>query len=259
MIGIIPAAGSGTRMYPFTKANPKELFPIERRAVIDHVIESLHKYMGVDKILIIVGSHKGAIIDHVGSGGKDDSNDLSIAYLFQEERLGLAHAIYQAKNWISEDFIVHAGDSFIHPKDELKDAVNIQRKEKPFATILVTELEDPTHHGIVKVDNKNYLVDTFEKPTLEQAKSYKVGNKYLALTAIYIFSPEIFSYIEKTPKGVKDEYQITDSIKLALKDGKKIRVVKIKGEYIDIGNWESVEKANEFFRNLKKEEKDVKK
>ena len=51
MIGVIPAAGSGTRMYPFTRANPKELFPIERKAVIDHVIETLHNHAGINKIL----------------------------------------------------------------------------------------------------------------------------------------------------------------------------------------------------------------
>lgn len=244
MIGVVPAAGSGTRMMPFTRANPKELFPIGRKAVIDHVIESL-KSADINKVFIIVGSHKGAIIDHVGSGGKE--NKISIGYVFQEERLGLAHAIYQVKSWVDSDFLVHAGDSFIHPKEELKNAVKLHEKEKPFATILVTEMADPTHHGIVKVDENCFITAAIEKPTLEEAKLFKSGDKYLAITAIYIFNKGIFDYIERTPKGVKDEYQITDSIKLALKDGKKVLAYKITGKYLDIGNWESAEEAQHFF------------
>lgn len=250
MIGVIPAAGSGTRMLPFTKANPKELFPIDRKAVIDHAIESLNKYMSVSKILIIVGSHKGAIIDHVGGGG--NGNNLSVGYIFQEERLGLAHAIQQAKEWIDSDFIVHAGDSFVYPKEELSKALKIHEKEKPFATVVVRAMSNPVHYGIVKTDKNDYMIDTIEKPTIEQAEPYKVDGKYLAITAIYIFSKEIFKYIEKTPKGAKDEYQITDSIKLALKDGKKIKIYKVNGEYLDIGNWESAEEAWEFFRKKNK-------
>ena len=252
MIGVIPAAGSGTRMYPFSRANPKELFHIDRKAVIDHAIESLHKYMGVNKVLIIVGAHKGAIIDHVGDGSRLNKGELKVGYLFQEERKGLAHAIYQAKNWVDEDFIVHVGDSFIYPKSELTKAFEIHKKEKPFATIIVKEVSDPTEHGIVKIDEKGYMVDAFEKPTLKEAEPFKTNGKYLTITAIYIFSKGIFNYIEKTPKGVKDEYQITDSIKLALKNGKKIRVVSIKGEYLDIGTWDSAEQAQEFFRKMKK-------
>ncbi len=249
MIGVIPAAGSGTRMYPFTRANPKELFPIGRKAVIDHVIVSMHRYMGVDKVFIIVGKHKGAIIDHIGDGSRLNNGGLKVAYLFQEELKGLAHAIYQAKGWIDEDFVVHVGDSFIYPMENLKKAVEIHKKENPFATMIVKEVDDPTKYGISKVDRDGYLVDTIEKPTIKEAEPFKLSNgKYLANTAIFIFKPEIFDYIEKTPVGIKNEYQITDSLRIALKDGKRIRVVVMEGEYLDIGNWDNAEKAQEFLR-----------
>jgi dTDP-glucose pyrophosphorylase len=249
MIGLIPAAGSGTRMLPFTRAMPKELFHIQRKAVIDHVIETLHDYADIDKIFVVVGSHKGAIIDHVGDGSMHNSGKLKIAYVFQEERKGLAHAIYQGKGFIDEDLLVHAGDSFIHPKDEIKEAIKEFNKEKPFASVIVKEVNNPTKYGIVKVDKNNYLVDTIEKPTMQQAEPYKLKNgKYLCITAIYIFRKEIFDYIEKTPVGAKNEYQITDSIKLALNDGKKIKIYQLKGEYFDIGNWEDAEKSEEILK-----------
>ena len=60
---------------------------------------------------------------------------------------------------------------------------------------------------------------------------------------VYIFKKEIFDYIEKTPLGIKNEYQITDSIMLALKDGKRIKIHILKGESFDIGNWNDAENA----------------
>jgi len=246
MIGLIPAAGSGTRMMPFTRAIPKELFHIKRKAVIDHVIETLHDYANINKIFIVVGSHKGAIIDHVGDGSMQNKEKLKVAYLFQEERKGLAHAIYQAKQFIDEDFIVHAGDTFIHPKDEIKEAIKKFEEKKPFAVILAKEVDDPTKYGILKVDEKGYLIDAVEKPTMAQAESFKTKNgKYLCVSPIYLFRKEIFGYIEKTPIGAKNEFQITDSIKLALKDGKKIIIHNLKGYSFDIGNWEDAENAQE--------------
>ncbi|MBN1923546.1 MAG: NTP transferase domain-containing protein [Nanoarchaeota archaeon] len=256
MIGLIPAAGSGTRMYPFTRANPKELYHIDRMAVIDHAITSLHEEAGVNKVFIIIGGHKSAIIDHVGDGSRLNNGDLKVSYLYQEELKGLANAIYQGKEWVNEDFMVHVGDSFVYPKSELKKMVQVHEKEKPFATLVVKEIDSPEKHGVVRVDNNSYLIDAIEKPSIEEAEPFKTkSNKYLAIIAIYIFNKGIFNYIEKTPVGVKGEYQITDSIKLALKDGKKIRIIPIKGEYMDIGNWESAEEAQDFFRKIKKGQK----
>ncbi len=249
MIGLIPAAGSGTRMYPFSRANPKELFPIQRKAVIDHVVETMHSYAGINKILIVVGFKKGAIIDHLGNGSRLNNGNLNISYLFQEERKGLAHAIYQGKEWIKEDFMVHVGDSFLHPKEEIKKAVELHNKEKPFATILAREVSDPTKYGILKLDEKNNIIDTLEKPSIEQAEPFKTKDgKYFVNLGIYIFNPKFFKYMEETPIGRKNEYQVPDVMKTALDKGEKIKAVVINGKYLDIGNWESVEEAWNFFK-----------
>ncbi|PIU63726.1 hypothetical protein COS83_00025 [archaeon CG07_land_8_20_14_0_80_38_8] len=254
MIGVIPAAGSGTRMHPFTKATPKELFPIERKAVIDHVVDSLHDCCGVNKIFVIVGAQKGAIIDHLGNG-EEINKELRIAYLYQEKRKGLAHAIYQAKDWINEDFIVHVGDSLIYPKSELKKMVKVHNELKPFATILAPRVSDPTHYGVLKIDKDNNIIDTIEKPTIEEAQPFKSGNEYVVNMGVYVFSPKFFQYVEETPKGIKGEYQVPDVIKTALKRKEKVIAVPTTGKYANIGNWESAEEVQEFFRNIKKMKK----
>ncbi len=252
IIAIIPAAGEGKRLEPFTRANPKELYHINRKAVIDHAVEVLHEHGGVDKIIVIVGRHKGALMDHLGNAGHLGHDDLNISYVFQEERKGLAHAIYQTRPWINEDFIVHLGDSFVYPKSEIKKLVKIHHEEKPFATIMYREVKDPRRYGCLKI-NDGELVGAIEKPTFEEAKPLQLENgKYPVIIGLYYFSHKIFEYIEKTPRGAKNEYQITDSIKLGLEKGETIKAVPLDGKYMDIGNWESVEKVEEFFRSLNK-------
>ena len=179
-----------------------------------------------------------------------NNGNLNIAYLFQEERRGLAHAIYQGKDWINEDFIVHVGDAFIHPKKELGGAVELHNKEKPFATILAREVSDPTKYGILKLDKDNNIIDSFEKPSLEQAKNFKTKNgKYIVNLGVYIFNPKFFKYMEKTPIGRKNEYQVPDVMKTALDAKEKIKAFVIKGKYLDLGNWESVEKTQSFLQS----------
>jgi len=214
------------------------------------VVDSLHDCCGVNKIFVIVGAQKGAIIDHLGNG-EEINKELRIAYLYQEKRKGLAHAIYQAKDWINEDFIVHVGDSLIYPKSELKKMVKVHNELKPFATILAPRVSDPTHYGVLKIDKDNNIIDTIEKPTIEEAQPFKINGKYVVNLGVYIFNPKFFKYAEETPKGIKGEYQVPDVIKTALKRKEKIKAVIIKGEYLDIGNWESAEEAWAHFRKAK--------
>jgi dTDP-glucose pyrophosphorylase len=116
IVGLIPAAGGGTRLYPFSRAVPKEMYPILGKAVIEHSIENLRKG-GVKKIYMIVGYQKGAIMDYIGDGSFFDVN---VAYVYQLQRKGLGHAILRAKDWIDKTFVTLLGDSFIEPKEEIR-------------------------------------------------------------------------------------------------------------------------------------------
>ena len=137
-VGLIPAAGSGTRLYPFARAVPKEMYPILGKAVIEHCVENLLAG-GVKKIFMIVGFQKGALMDYIGDGSFFDVN---VAYVYQMKRRGLGHAIYQAKDWIDTTFVTLLGDSFIEPKDEMKELIRVHKKHKPIATLLPEGAEE---------------------------------------------------------------------------------------------------------------------
>ena len=240
IVGLIPAAGSGTRLYPFARAVPKEMYPILGKAVIEHCVENL-KTGGINKIFMVVGYQKGALMDYIGDGTFFDVN---VSYIYQMKRKGLGHAIYQGKNWIDTTFVTLLGDSFIEPKKEIKDLVAVHRKHKPIATLMMFEVDDPKGYGLGKfkeLDNGvGSIIKVKEKPTNEEAAEYKVNDGYYAMCGAYVFEPEIFKYLEKTKPGAKGEIQITDAIDLALNNGEKVCGVVLKGKYLDIGKWNTI-------------------
>ncbi|MFQ6062929.1 MAG: sugar phosphate nucleotidyltransferase [Methanosarcinales archaeon] len=93
MKALIPAAGIGTRLRPFTNAIPKELLPIGNKAVIEHVVEAL-KIAGITDIIIVVSPHKPIIIEYLGSGKR---LGVHITYVVQDDPLGLANAVLAGK------------------------------------------------------------------------------------------------------------------------------------------------------------------
>jgi dTDP-glucose pyrophosphorylase len=240
IVGLIPAAGSGTRLYPFARAVPKEMYPILGKAVIEHCVENL-RAGGIKKIFMVVGYQKGALMDYIGDGS---FFGVRTAYIYQMKRKGLGHAIYQGKDWIDTTFITLLGDSFIEPKKEIRELIGLHKKHKPIATLLLFKVTDPKGYGVARLESPSgghgKISKVKEKPDLKQADEYKVNGGYYAMCGAYVFEPGIFSYIGKTRPGANGEIQITDAIDLALKSGEKVQGMVLKGKYLDIGKWKTI-------------------
>lgn len=250
IVGLIPAAGGGTRMFPFAKAVPKEMYPILGKAVIEHCIENL-RAGGVNKIYMVVGHQKGSLMDYVGDGS---FFDVRVSYIYQMERKGLGHAILQGDKWLNTTFVTLLGDSFIEPKEEINSLITLHQEKRPIATVLLFEVDNPTGYGVVKfkdLENSRGEIETlFEKPDENQAKNFEFNGKYYALCGGYVFEPRIFEYIRQTKPGAKQEIQITDAMQRALENGEKIYGMVLKGKYIDIGKWKTVLKVeSEMIKN----------
>lgn len=250
IVGLIPAAGIGKRLYPFSRAVPKEMYPIMGKAVIEHNIENL-KVGGVERVYMVVGFQKGALMDYVGDGS---FFGVKVTYLYQMNRMGLGHGILQGKGWIDKTFVTLLGDSFIEPKRELKDMISDHKKKKPLATVMVFEVEDPSGYGIAKMKNLDKgtaeIVRMVEKPGPREARGLKTGGKIYALCGAYVFEPGIFKYIEKTPAGFNNEIQLTDAMRLAMESGEKVNAFVLKGKYLDIGKWHTVKETEKFMHEI---------
>jgi len=242
-VGLVPAAGEGIRMYPFSRAVPKEMYPILGKPAIEHCIENLREG-GINRIFMIVGHQKGALMDYVGDGS---FYGVKVVYIYQLKRRGLGHAILQAEKWIKEPFVTLLGDSFIEPKKEIQTMMKLHTEKKPIATVLLFKVNTPVGYGIAKFksleNNCGPIEKLIEKPSLKEAREYRIKDEYYALCGAYVFEPRIFDFIKRTKLGKKKEIQITDSIQLALEEGEKVYGVVLKGKYLDIGKWNTVFKT----------------
>ncbi len=263
---VIPAAGFGTRFLPATKSQPKEMLPIVDKPTIQYVVEEAVK-SGIEDILMIIGKGKRAIEEHFDRNfelesqlqDKDKEEELkaiksitemaNIHFVWQKELKGLGDAIRYAEHHVNnEPFAVLLGDTLI--ESNIKKPVTQQLLEV-FETyhksVVALESVHPSmvsRYGIIggKEMNPNvYLINKFiEKPEIDEAPSN------LAIASRYVFTPEIFRYLEKLKPGKNNEIQLTDAMQLMLKDN-IIYGLRFDGVRHDIGNKLDFLKTNVIF------------
>jgi len=260
MIGIIPAAGKGTRLKPITDAIPKELLICGSKPLIEHALDSM-KIIGINRVCIITGHKKGPLMDFIKDGAL---YGIDVDYVYQTRALGLGHAILCTKDKVRDDgkdLFVLNGDTVIEPKMVLSEMAQVHKKEKPIATLLIHEVTDPKRWGIAKLDGFNGNVaevkKLFEKPQNESEwKEFAQNGKYYAIVGVYCLNQKMYQYLEKTKSGINNEIQLTDAIELAIKNKERVLAMKFNGSWLDIGAPKTFLLAQwEFFKN--KTEADV--
>ncbi|MHB1293371.1 MAG: UTP--glucose-1-phosphate uridylyltransferase [Anaerolineae bacterium] len=264
---VVPVAGMGTRLLPATKSQPKEMLPVGRRPVVQYVVEELQA-AGLTQFLFITGRKKTAIEDHfdrdpelarsLSEGGgyalleelKYTETDARFFYTRQSEPHGLADAVNHAREFVGQDhFVVALGDSIIKSDGSsfVRGMVDSHLRSGASCTIAVEQV-DPAEvfrYGIVKPKNAGEAADEFDIEDLVEKPRPEAAPSNLAIAARYVFSPEIFEAIRRTAPDRTGELQLTDSIRLLLQLGHRVRVVRLRaGERrYDIGNFESYFKA----------------
>jgi UTP--glucose-1-phosphate uridylyltransferase len=236
---VIPAAGKGTRLLPLTRSVPKELVPLGKKPVLEHIVEETID-CGITEILFVISEDKTAIRSHFG----ERSGSVRFEYAFQHEQIGLADAIYCAKEFVGDaPFAVVLGDSIIYTDQSplpFQRVLDTYRRTGSTGVILVqkTPLEEVSRYGIVKpkhgVGPSFEIDDLVEKPRPEDSPGdYAIAGRYA-------FDPVVFDYIERTPRGAGGEYQISDSIGLMLSDRREVWCVALGDTELrrDIGTFE---------------------
>jgi UTP--glucose-1-phosphate uridylyltransferase len=250
---VIPAAGLGTRFLPATKAQPKEMLPVIDTPSIQLVVEEAVR-SGLTDILIVTARGKSSIEDHFDRAielevflkekGKleelaqiHEISDLAtVHYVRQQEALGLGHAVSVAEQHVGgEPFAVLLGDDLIHPDVPLlSDMLRIHERygRSVLAAQEVTK-EEISLYGCIEpepIDDELAKVRSIvEKPEPGEAPST------LAAIGRYVFTPEIFDALRRTPPGRGGEIQLTDAINLLAQEQAVYAKPFEKGRY-DVGN-----------------------
>lgn len=249
---IIPAAGLGTRFLPATKAMPKEMLPIVDKPTIQYIVEEAIE-SGIEDIIIVTGKGKRAIEDHFDHAFELEQNLLDkekydllekvqetakmvdIHYIRQKEPKGLGHAVWCARKFIgNEPFAVLLGDDIVRAETPcLKQLMNEYNRTHSSVIGVKRVPEDETHrYGIIDpIDQQgfSFQVKNFvEKPRLGTAPSN------LAIIGRYIFTPEIFRFLEKQEIGAGGEIQLTDAIQ-SLNQIQRVFAYEFEGDRYDVG------------------------
>lgn len=231
---VIPAAGWGTRFFPITKAQPKEMVPVVDKPVIQYVVEEAVA-SGCDDILIITGRNKRAIEDHFDVSAElnehlrrsgdlallSESEKLSdlanIHFIRQKEQRGLGDAVLCARQHVGDEpFAVLLGDTICVPDlgekpctAQLNDVY--LRYRAPVIGVETVPEKKIQDYGIIAGDlvaDRVYRIsDIVEKPLLSEAPS-NVG-----AMGRYVLTPEIFDVLAQTKPGKKGEVQLTDALR----------------------------------------------
>jgi UTP--glucose-1-phosphate uridylyltransferase len=252
---VIPAAGFGTRFLPTAKAVPKEMIPLIDKPVIQYVVEEAVA-AGISDILMIVSSGKQIIQEHftpnhaleqrLQNNGKTElleelreiTSLANIHYIYQHELNGLGGAIYQAKSFVgNEPFAILLGDT-VTTSDNSTPVIGqlIEAHNSCGGSVVALEAVPPekvSRYGVIDGEAMSealYKVKHFvEKPTIKEAPSN------LAIASRYIFTPELFNFLEQTPLGKGNEIQLTDAMAMMLKE-QPMFALQFAGRRHDIGN-----------------------
>lgn len=237
MKALILAAGEGTRMRPLTANIPKPLLPVAGKPFLQHIIETL-KAFEIKDIFLLIGWKNLTIKEYFGDGDKFGVN---IVYLHQEERLGTAHAVGIAQSVMDSPFVCLNGD-IVLAKSYIKGLVEFSRNNKG-DILSLARVDFPERFGVVELDGDR-VKEIAEKPKIPKSNLINAG--------IYIFTPEIFEAIEKTPKSSRGEYEITESIKIHM--GKNDVYGHVLEEpWVEIGRPWDLLRANEILMKDLKE------
>lgn len=250
---VIPAAGIGTRFLPATKAQPKEMLPIIDTPVIQYVVQEAID-SGIEDILIISGKGKRAIEDHFDRSfdlenqlmEKHDekmyneirriSEMANIHYIRQKELNGLGDAIYYARQHTgNEPFAILLGDTVIDslvPVTQQLIDIYEQYKQSIIGVELIPN-ERISRYGVIGGDKINDRITEVNQLVEKPAKKEAPSN--LAIASRYILTPEIYKALEKTKRGLNNEVQLTDALRILL-ERESIYSYRYEGKRYDIGN-----------------------
>lgn len=232
MKGLILSGGKGSRLYPLTFTNAKQLIPVANKPILFRVIESIRD-AGITEIGIVVGDTAPKIKEAVGRGGKWGVN---ITYIHQDQPLGLAHAVKVSGDFLGDDrFVMFLGDNVI--QGGISPLISQFADSKWNSQIVLTRIEHPEQYGVAELNDDGSIKQLVEKP--------KIPPSDLALVGIYMFDHNILKAVNAISPSWRGELEITDAIQWLVDNKFAVHPYVHRGWWIDTGQPGDMLEAND--------------
>ncbi|MCK4315997.1 MAG: glucose-1-phosphate thymidylyltransferase, partial [Anaerolineae bacterium] len=231
MKGLILSGGKGTRLYPLTYTNAKQLIPVANKPVLFRVIEAIRD-AGITDIGIVVGDTAKAIRAAVGTGNRWN---VQITYIHQEQPLGLAHAVKVSRDFLGDErFVMFLGDNVL--QGGISGLIKQFAESDWNSQIVLTRVSYPEQYGVADLDEDGRIVRLVEKP--------KQPPSDLALVGIYMFDHYIHEAVDNITPSWRGELEITDAIQWLVEHDYQVYPYIHRGWWIDTGEAGELLEAN---------------
>jgi glucose-1-phosphate thymidylyltransferase len=239
--GIILAGGSGTRLYPITRAVSKQLIPVYDKPMIYYPLSVL-MLAGVRDILIITTpeDHDG-FVRLLGDGS---ALGCHFAYAIQHVPNGLAQAFVIGADFVGNDSCcLILGDNIFY-RTQMPDFL-ADCKDPDGAVIFAYPVSDPERYGVVSFDDNMRALDIVEKPIAPKSN--------FAVPGLYFYDNKVLDIARHLAPSARGEYEITDVNRVYMEQGRlRVKIFGRGAAWLDTGTFDSLHDATEFVRIIEK-------
>jgi len=237
---IILCGGTGSRMFPVTKAVNKQLLPVFDKPMFYYPL-SLLMLSGIKEFIFII--NKGQKENFLSALGDIDDLGIKVEFVIQSKPRGLPDAFIIAETFIKNESVAMVlGDNFFYGS-MLSPIIKNSLKNHKGCNIYLYPSNNTSSYGVVEFNSKNKIKRIVEKP--------KKTNSNLVITGLYVFDKEVSKYAKKLKPSKRGEIEMIYLINI-YKNLNKLNIVKLgRGSaWMDVGNFNDLHSANNFIQNI---------